>query len=82
MTEIDIPDGLSHVIWSTKCNFIHEKYIKNTRNKIHEQGRGRGEIIGWREEGSWRRGDITKPGRRGEGGWTIGGREHDGMVLR
>ena len=83
MTGIDILDGLSHVlIWSSKCDFIHEKYIKSTRNRIHEQGRGRGESIGWREEGIGEREDITKPGRRGEGSWTIGGREHDGMVLR
>ena len=67
MTGIDILDGLSHVIWSSKCDFIHEKYIKNTRNKIREQGKGRGESIGWREEGTGRRGEG-----RGAGQWVGG----------
>ena len=35
---ITIPDSLSHVIWSSKCNFIHKKYIE--KYKIHEQGGG------------------------------------------
>ena len=45
-----------------------------------------GGSIGQREKGTGRRRDITKPwrkeGRGGERGQTIGGRHHDGMVLR
>jgi hypothetical protein len=37
-TVLDIPNSFYHVISSLKCDFIHEKQVKNTKNKIHEQG--------------------------------------------
>jgi hypothetical protein len=35
--------------------------MKNTRNKIHEQGRGWGGVIGAEGERNREKGDITKP---------------------
>jgi hypothetical protein len=49
---LDIPNSFYHVISSLKCDFIHEKQVKNTKNKIHEQGGEVGELDrGRREQG-------------------------------
>jgi hypothetical protein len=37
-TVLDIPNSYYRVISSLKCDFIHEKQVKITKNKIHEQG--------------------------------------------